>query len=265
MYKEVFFKSWKGLFNNLYLIIPDLLYLAFMTGLGLVLAWFGGFWGVFDYFLGGVTPSTESVLNFLEINWIKLLISAIIFFISSFMVGASIVAFKYILMKNIVMGNKFSFIRVYKTVGGYFWNVVLLRFMIFLIMIPVFVLWGLMFYLGFENQGYLLKILGLIVMILSMVLVKWVFLFVYPVMFLKSNNAYKSLKGSFAFFKNHFKIVLFSWLILVFAAGVFSAIVSLLSSFIVGIILVFAIRSTLNVFIKVWGELFLFYIYDLKS
>ena len=283
-------KSFSYLWKNPILFVPDIvllivtylmLYLIYLyTGVGDLLS-------LLEVAEKGVVG--ETLKSFLSENLLNLLISAGLYIFVTFMIGVSVAVIKYSMVRQILESKKSSLLAGWKEKKHYFWFVVLLRILIFVIgiaaLVVVALIAGLIYLIinPFTSSTVAISIAGAFAVpltVLSLLLVKLLFFFRYPIMFMDTiRNPFRILKRAFRFSMKEKFYVIVTWLV-IFVLGIFSSILlwfvslfltsgtSMLPIAIVTIILTILI-SILNILIKLavelWGTIFLFIRYKQKS
>ncbi|MBS3162561.1 hypothetical protein J4467_01435 [Candidatus Woesearchaeota archaeon] len=242
------FKNLKESFNlfkkNLILILPDAISLLIIYSLLAVVYFYTGASEIMPLVQSAEDASLELMKNFFSENMTQIIISSLLFIIITFFVGVGITAIKFDMITDLMHNKKASLKNSFVKCKPFFWPIVLLRAGIFLIfgigLLLTLILGGLV-YLIFSNWGPdSATMISLAVMIgiglVLFILLKFGLLFVYQMMFLKSNkHPIKLLRESFKLIKNKTSFVLFSGL-MVFAlslivsgvSNIFSQIIELI-------------------------------------
>ena len=207
---------------------------------------------------GAQIKSTINSSNLLT----KLIISLIISVIINLVVGLGTITLRYNLVKNVIQKKKSNFKLAYKTAGKYLLSVfgikILLTF-IYLIPLVVFIPIGLVY--------RPLLILMIILVVITWVIFRFVFLFIYPTLFLKTNKGpVKTIKQTINYFNDNKKHVLltglFVFIVSIIAALIVNSLSSGLGSGFVGltplIIVGLIVKSLVDISVILWSALFLF-------
>ncbi|MBS3153661.1 hypothetical protein J4426_03800, partial [Candidatus Woesearchaeota archaeon] len=126
MYGDFFKESWKRLFKNLELFVPDVI---FYVVSGIVALLIINQLGLSDLFVAGdsLLQSKEALVNFLSTLSPSFILSAIFYFILfvivTFIVGSGTDVAKYNMMTDVLLKKKINFIR--SLTGGakkFFWR-----------------------------------------------------------------------------------------------------------------------------------------------
>jgi len=269
MYVKIFKSALKNF--RFVLIIPDLAIILFAFLLGIL---FVRLSGVYSFLkdIDFVNITQEQLFGLIKdyslTNYMSLLIYGALFFILNFVFGASVLAFKYKLITQVVNKKKVELLKSLKNNFDFAWRVIKYRLFLFLIgvFIVVFLILFLSVFLYFD-----LKILGLILVallfFLIMFLLQLFLYFVYPVMFLENKKVIKSLKSSFCFVKKNFNYAFVIWfvsmLIVVIISTAFNFFDNLLSAEFLYFGFVF-VQVIVNIFLRVYVELVKFYAYKPK-
>ncbi len=180
----------------------------------------------------------EILSQFIKENLAQLIVSGAVFFIISFVIGTSVLIYKYSLVRDLLVEKKMSFSKVWKERRGYFWDVVFVRvftFLITIVALAVALLAGGLLYVVIKPFSetaalYLGVFVGVVLAIALLVLVTLAILFRYPIMFFtKTRSAYRVLAHSYAYLKKHKEYVIVSWLVVLAITIVFGVVSSLLN------------------------------------
>jgi hypothetical protein len=281
--------SFRTLFKNPILFVPDLFYIL-LSYLGLLLlSYYTGFAEVLPLLESGGAGVLDTLKSYVSENLFQLISSTVIFVIFTFVVGVGALSFRYELIKQIIKKEKVSLIRAWKEKRGkVFWNVVFLRILVFLaslvLVIIISLASGLVYLIinPFSNTLAitLTSLVGVFLTILALILLKLGILFRYPVLFLnkKHSNAWKAIKESISLFRKKPYFV-FRTLIIIFIVNIILMIIAWIFNFAFGltqtltipflVILFTIIIGLINTFIDLtsdlWSSIFLFSTYNKKK
>jgi len=281
MYFNIFKKSWYTLKDNLILFIPDLIFAICTLIFGFL---FLKISGILNFLIANAQiESSEVLLSFLRSNFLVIITSFVVFVVTTFFVGASVVSIKYSMMKNIVLNKKISLKNALKECKKYILQVIWLRILIFLI--GVIVLFSLGFITKIVLSGQNTVVLVLVWVLFALIafgFIKILLLFRYPIMFFENDNALNVVRNSIFYFRKNVKHVFIVFLI-IFGVGIlFNLVVApinlliesgrnFLDKFsgnslkIILITLSSFIKSLISLIFIVWADMFLFFSYKLKS
>ena len=266
MQKRVYVRSWKALFNNLLLLLPDIVYTIFSI---FVAIFFGYTSGIVQFITSNIGLNIGDVINlftdFLRQNIFKIIVSVIGFIIVTFFVGVGRDVIKYVMMKEVVEDKKISLKKAWNEKKKFYLHVVRLKVKLFFIYAVVSLIFGMLVsFLGLNDEGgYNIAVLSilLVLMFFAILFLHIIFMFRYAIMFRKEYDSNKTIKESLNLFKNKFVKVMLVFLILLLTwivGGIFSVYVSSLPLFgaffsiLIGLIL------------SLWIDLYLFYSYEAK-
>lgn len=264
---HVFWRSVKNLKFSVF--IPDLYLMVIEILLAFLFLKFTGISELLthpDFIAASIEEKLPLLSLFLSENILTLLFYFVLLVFTSFVLGASLNAMRYGMIRDIVMDKRYYFRKVLRY-GVRFWPIVLVRIIaFFLSVLALLFLSGsymiLKFYLPPSLSLLLVTFLG----IASVFFLKLMFMFTYAIMFLENRGAFYSVKSSFVYFFNNkayvlkvfFIIVLLSSLILPFEylflhyQNLFGLLSFSTLSFLI-------IRNTASAFYTVWSEVFVFY------
>lgn len=287
VYRKLILESAKNLKNNPKLIVPDLMLFFSTTIFGIIFLKILNLLPLLQEILVNKNTIKEVLMSFLQNtqNIVNLVILLIIFFIITFFAGASLMAIKFQMMKDITLNKKPSFIKSMKNVPRYLWGVVGLRILIFIISILIVLL----IYFFFTMVYYLFSI-SIIYGILSAIILSAIALFilavfkisvffVYQILFFEDKSAMESLALSFLYSKKHSLYIILIWCI-TFSAGILFWLITIplnniidiieknlistssaITIFILTMIITAFFRVIINLIYLLWSNLFLFFAY----
>ncbi len=261
-------KSFKNIWKNPVLFVPDLLMSFILSVVFLFVYWYTGaadLWGILQS-AQGIYGS--GITGFLSERWKELIISAVAFFFVTFIFGATTLVFKFMMFRELLTKNGISIRTVWKEKKGYFWPVVILRVSIFLFSILLLLLSvaiGFLVYFFFllifpPNLAQTVAVtLAIIVALCLAVLFKVAILFRYPTMFLEQRkNPLKVLKESYSILRKDTAFVFTTALVTIILLVIFGALIYILNaamnytlSFLVSIFL----ATVLTIFWAIFGQI----------
>ncbi|MAG47979.1 hypothetical protein CL617_05210 [archaeon] len=257
MYWIAFRDSWKRLWKNPILILPDLLYYLFLVVVGyFILRNFG----IIDFFQNYDIDQIQLLLyNFS--NLFGLIVSIAIFAIGAFFIGVGALAWKYYMISNVIENRKLSFFKDFLDSGKKVRSIIFLKILIFAISIIVIFLGLSLVGIGryFGNVTPSLVIVTILEMIFFLLFFVGIY-FRYPILFIKELSAMEAFKESFKLAKKRYDVIIVTFFIAVVVSIALSSILNIFS-FINIILLTQAISIIVNLISGVWGDLFLFQIF----
>lgn len=274
MYKEVFVKSWQDLKGNLILLLPDAIMSLVNMALGILFLKSSGILGLLtspEILTKEITTVAPAIKLFLKENLLKIILSLLLFIITSFMVGSGFTAMKLGAMKDLVKNKKITIRRMIRN-GRYVWQAVSMKMIMFVIGVITF-----LFMLGtgiilstFIFRGYVIIILGILFPLL-MILLQFMLFFRYQAMFLENKHTMVAVKESFTYFLENKKHVAVVWLITTVVSLVTSPLsfyLGLIEEKIITVSLItiigYLVRTAAIVVINVWSDMFKFRTYKIK-
>jgi len=273
MYKEVFWKSVKKLKFSVF--IPDLYFMLIEIVLAFFFIKFTGIASLVnhpDFIAASIEEKLPILGMFISENILTLLLYFAIFFFTAFILGASLNSMRYGMIRDVVLGEKYSFRKVLGY-GVRFWRIVLVRVVLFVL--------GVVAFLFVSGSYMILKaycsiplalFVGTSLGIAAIFFLKLLFMFTYAIMFFKNNGAFASVKDSFVyFFRNKIHVFRVFLIILVFnfvllpfefALAHYQGLFGLLTFY---TILFLVLRNVASAFYTVWSEVLIFYSYRAKQ
>ncbi len=257
--------SIKTLKNNLVLYVPDLLFFTFTLVLSFAFLYFNNLTSVLS---GGLFSIQDKVLDTLASgpSLFKFIISLIVFGIINILVGVSIVTVRFIMITKVINNKRFGFYDIWREDKKYVFSLVGLKIILFFIyLIPTVILLGI---------GLLYKELFLVMllfMVVAFIIIRFVFLFSYPILFLENErNPFKIIKKSSDYFDTNKKHTIITGIIIILTtviingASNFSILSSvnwglyLSSGLILMPIIYLIIRTLVDISVNLWSILFIF-------
>lgn len=279
--RSLFKNSWNILLKKPVLMVPDLIFLIIGAILGYSLLNISGILEIFNPLMAGEI-SDEVIKTFFTDNFVKLIISFSIFIITTFLFGASLVSFKYHLLKKATENSRIYFIKDFKeSQKNNLWKVIGMKIIEFVIIVIGSAIIGALltlvnYFTNNELGSLIMSILILTVSIIFALIFKLALLYRYPVLFYTNTSVWKAIKESALIFKKNKKRVFLVFLIL-FGVNLSFAIIELTGNSLVNITKNIAVLSTTIFFIIVgikailsivqstWADLFIFVTYKSKK
>ncbi len=231
----------------------------------------------------------QVITTFFKDNLSEIILSVITFFVVTFTLGVGVAVVKYSMIKQVLHKKKVSIKKSWNEKKHYFWSVVLLRVTIFLIGVVALILiffFSTVIYMIFNlfvGKTIALSIGGVVaglLTILSIIVLKFVIFFRYPIMFLKEiRNPIVVLRKAYQYLRKNPFYVFVTWLI-IFSLSLVSGIIfwalGVPMNKLIGLISITAVSLTLTVVwtlftgliglvVELWGTVFLFKRYKKKS
>ncbi len=273
MLKQAFLKSVRNLKFSVF--IPDI-YLMFIE---LILAFlFFRFTGLStlitnpQFLVSSIEEKLPALGLFFSENVLTILLYFTVFVFMSFILGSSLNAMRYGMIRDIVLNEQYSFRKVIHY-GSKLFPIVLVRIMVFVS--------GVLAFMFIEGSYTILKSYYspsstiLIITVLGVAFVfflKLLFMFTYAIMFFEKKGAFVSVGSSFNYFLRNkayaFKIflllLLFSVILMPFeyAFTHYQQVFGMFSFYTIAFLVV---RGFAAAFYTVWSEVFVFYSYKLKE
>ncbi|MDP3727962.1 MAG: hypothetical protein Q8R18_00770 [bacterium] len=226
-------ESFRFLRKNPILYLPDILMTAVTSILLYYLYLYTNASGFLALFQSTELASFELIKVFLSENLKEIIISAVTFFLVTFIFGVGVIIFKFSMIREMLIGKKISLINSWKERRGFFWPVVFLRVIVyFLSLISIIIVsvisLGVYFLLFSLNENLALWLafaVWIILGILVLIYIKLAILFRYPIMFLKqTKQPIQIIKESYKALKEQPKYLLETWLIVIVLTIIFWAI-----------------------------------------
>ncbi len=259
-YFKIAGNSVKLMLKNPSLYIPDLIYYAATAVLAYAFLYFNGLTGIFS----GLDIFTLKIREIASSNLLgKLITTFVVFVVLNFIIGLGTISLRYTLIKQLVENHKTNFSDAYKRAGRYVISLFALKILLSLIYLAPIAVFGI---IAIVYKSLLIPMI--ILAILSIIILRFIFLFVYPALFLKiGGGAAKTIKNSSEYFNKNVVHTILTGLF-IFAVSVIIGLISnnLLSSYSIfpllqfNFIIIFAVvaRVLINISLIIWGALFLF-------
>jgi len=262
MKKGMYKKSWQELYNNLYLLWPDVAYF-FISALSLI--FFGYLSGVFQYIsaTGGIGVDVIlRLVDFFRDNMFKTITSLIGFFVFNFLIGVGKDGWKYTMIVGVIEGKKVRLRQIIRDKKGFYKRLVGLKIKVLLLYAVIAAVFGIILGLtgvradGSYNWVILIFITGLLFFTLFTLGI--VLIFRFAIMFLKDYDSSRTIKESFSLFRKHYKKFFFVFMVLFITKFVLTLMIALVANLpYLGLIL----EAGLSLLLLVWADLYIFYTY----
>lgn len=262
------------------IFVPDLVLLLTTLVLGFGLFSFSGMSQIVSGLALSESFQQELFRDLLADKWASLVVGVIVVFVITFIVGVGADILRFSLIKDLVDGKrKLDLVRAWRSSKGMFWDVVVLKILVYLLSILVLLVlalvgWALYLVVGegFSVWPYVgvLSLFGL----LLLALLRLFLLFRYPILFIeRGRSPVDVLMKSFRFVKSNLWYAFLILLIMVITMLVFSLLTSPLSvcldylqaliaagTFWAVIFAYFAklVRGIVSIVYAVWMHLFVF-------
>jgi len=258
---KILSESFSLLRKNPILYLPDLVMIGLTYLLVYVLYLYTGAAQILPLLQSAEAVPMDILRGYLTENLGQIIISTIIFFIVTFVLGVGVVIYKFSMIREMISGKKISLFQSWKEKHGFFWPVVFTRVLVFIIsmvaiglVVALSALVYFLFSLGSPAFGKILAILvGILATIALLLLVQFAILFRYPIMFMtKTRHPVQVLRKSYDLFKKNKSFVLIAWLIILVINIIFGAITYVLSTLITTGISFITIATLAAVFSVLW-------------
>ncbi len=272
MLKQAFLKSIKNLRFSVF--IPDI----YLTFIELILAFlFLRFTGLAtlinnpQFLASSIEEKLPTLGLFFSENVLTVLLYFTVFVFMSFILGSSLNAMRYSMIRDIVLNEQFSFRKVIHY-GAKLFPIVLVRVMVFVSGVLAFMFISgsytiLKSYYSQSSTLFIVAVLG----VAAVFFLKLVFMFTYALMFLEKKGAFSSVGSSFVYFLKNKAFVFKVFLLLLLVSLVlmpfeyaFIHYQQAFGMFSFYTIALLVLRGFAAAFYTVWSEVFVFYSYNLK-
>ena len=263
MYGDFFKESWRRLFKNLELFVPDVI---FYVVSGIVALLIINQLGLSDLFVAGdsLLQSKEALVNFLSTLSPSFILSAIFYFILfvivTFIVGSGTDVAKYNMMTDVLLKKKINFIR--SLTGGakkFFWRYVGMKILTsVMVLLSLFVLYLIYALVAGGNTLVSLVLITLIVMIFFGL---W-FYFLVPILFLKDIGLNPLFVEGFMLLKKKLSVIVLTFLTIFGVGLAVSIIFEIFDMLFKSFLPLLLINIIVAIIIEVWADLFKFMIYN---
>lgn len=284
MYGEVLWKSIKNLKFSMF--IPDIYFLFIDFAVGFLLLKLTGLTALFvdpnqglsilvnnpSFVTGLIGNKLPALAAFISNNIISVVFYLVLFVLLSFILGSSLNSMRYGMIRDVVLGEKYSFSRVINY-GVRFWPIVVVRIIIFLSGIIAYLfLQGSYLILSSYLSSNLTTVIMIVLIVFAVFSLQLLFMFAFAIMFLEKKGALDSVKDSFVYFFRHkgyafivfLTILLVSILLIPFEVA-FIPYQNLAGSITFYLVIILVARSLAVVFFRVWSQVFVFYSYKPKE
>lgn len=249
----MYVKSLKDLFKNPVLFLPDILNYAYTLLAILLIILFLDIKPLLLQ-IQGQTPAiiSQSVISFLSVNLVKIIISFVFFMITTFFISSGLLSAKYNYILDLMKNKQLISANLRNYFKKTYWKIVKLRIYtalaVLIVGIFVSILSSLIYMILPNYQVILIIALALV----SALFASLILFFRYPVMFLKNESPYNSLKQSYKYFMKNRIYVFKIWLIITLT----TAFLSMISKSILQFTIIFPYVVTLIV--SIWLDIYLF-------
>lgn len=273
MYGEALWKSIKNLKFSVF--IPDVYLMCIELILAFLFLKLTGMDTLFlnpNFISAGMEEKLPALGLYVSNNLLTLLLYFAVFALTSFILGASLNAMRFGMIRDIVLGNRYSFKQVINY-GVRFWPIVVVRFVIFLSGVVTFLfLLGCYTILNTYCSAAVTFIVVTALGIIAVLFLKLLFIFTYAVMFLQKKGALASVRYSFFYFfrnkgytlKVFFVLIIFSFFLIPFELVFmhYQRVLGLMGFY---TLLFLVVRNLTSMIYLVWSEVFVFYSYEAKE
>jgi len=276
-------KSYQFIRKNPILLVPDLV-LTVLSSLLLYLAYtYAGIRDVIATLQSAEKEIVAQVLrDYFAQNLINFVLAIVLLVFVTFFFGVGVDIIRYQLVQQAISNKKPSIGKAWKEKRSYFWNIVLLRILLFIVGLVAVAVVLLLGGLSYTLVGLFLndRIAGIVAAIFTVLLggalllvLSFSFFFRYPIMFTKNvKSAYQVLKESYAFFRQQRSYVILTWLVLL-CLGILSLLISTVFNKVfdqnilllqsgwssIGLlVLQEGLQKIFSIIISLWGTVFLF-------
>jgi membrane-anchored glycerophosphoryl diester phosphodiesterase (GDPDase) len=246
-------QSWLDLFGNLKLLIPDVVFIILSGLIGFVILQVSGLFPIIK------TVYIDRDFTIISNVLVRTIISVVLFVVTTFVLGAGIRAVKYNFIKDVIKKKKVDLSKFFSYSNKDVFRVVSVRVLLFLVFFVLMLIIGLVSGLfSFVLSKELIALATMFILGLASIIYSFSILFVYPLMFLKGESPWKSIKISFEYFKKKTKHVVFVWLIIILTSYAITNIISYVFNVTGSLQLVVPVNIIGILFIGVWGLIYLF-------
>ncbi|MBI2107244.1 hypothetical protein HYT57_04630 [Candidatus Woesearchaeota archaeon] len=275
MYQKNFKGSWKLLFNNLELFVPDtvfyivnLIFFVFVLNqLGLVNLLTSS---------NDLLQSKEALTQFLNsldpIFFIKSVFYFLIFFMLAFLTGTGTDTAKFYMIRQLFLKKKLSFSDAFsQSARTFYFKLLGLKIVKFIVLIiPIVLIYILLWYIVPAPESFLealfskaiLLIIALLLSLPFMIFFTLSFYFSEAALFLQKLSIKESLRNSYNFMKNNFLPLIFTILILFGVNLLISLFFNILTKILSPSIVLSTLSFIVVAVVALWGEIFLFSVYS---
>ncbi len=210
--------SFRLLINNKILFFPDLLFYLFSLIIGYYFLHFNGLLLNFNFDYTFLTARIKEIISNSP-SFIKLVYSAVAFILFSIILGIGTTTLKKVMISTLTKNKKIKLSESYKSSSKFWFRLFLLRFILSFLVLFVFFIFFIIGVIIVKFRTSLpilwMALLGLlfILLVLSSLYLKLIFLFVDPIMFLGNKSVFNSIKVSIDYFKINRKNVYMTFLI----------------------------------------------------
>lgn len=200
MYGEVLWKSIKNLKFSMF--IPDIYFLFIDFAVGFLLLKLTGLTALFvdpnqglsilvnnpSFVTGLIGNKLPALAAFISNNIISVVFYLVLFVLLSFILGSSLNSMRYGMIRDVVLGEKYSFSRVINY-GVRFWPIVVVRIIIFLSGIIAYLfLQGSYLILSSYLSSNLTTVIMIVLIVFAVFSLQLLFMFAFAIMFLEKGS-----------------------------------------------------------------------------
>ncbi len=215
------------------LFVPDLVLLLTTLVLGLGLFSFSGMGHVVSSIALSESFQQELFRDLLADKWASLVVGVIVVFVVTFTVGAGADILRFSLIRDLVAGRRrLDLVEAWKSSKGMFWDVVVLKILVYLLSILVLLVLALVGWALYLVAGEGLSVwpyIGVLSLfgLLLLAVLRLFLLFRYPILFIERNKSPMDvLMKSFRFVRGNLWYAFLILIIIVIAMLVFSLLTS---------------------------------------
>ncbi|MFH1456403.1 MAG: hypothetical protein ABIF40_05650 [archaeon] len=282
-YKKNISKAFVILKNYPVLFLPDLIFYILFSFSVYFFYKYSGLAG----FLGSTILNTGTNIQlfqtFLTTNFAQIIISVIIFFLITFVIGVSIYAIKYSLIKQILEKKLVSFKRELFLSQKYIYKIILIKICIYILgILAIFIITVLsaLFYVSLNTlqpelaNPFTAAFAGILIVV-ALLLIKLGFLLRYPILFLeKDKSIIEVLKKAFTLFYKKPVSIFLIWLTIIIVTFAFNFGQAIIDLIIYSInvqnitiqttlaILVVLLGIAIKLIQILWADVYLFLVYN---
>ena len=272
MYSKIINKSWKDLFDNGQVFIPDLLFVIVTFILGIITLYMSGVAGEVISLFKLINSESGSAFALMGIgqvladNILRVILSMLFFVFTTFFIGAGFEAVRYGMFRDLLAKKKINFIKSFVRLNKeFYWKLILMRIFVFLIFLAGLAAVGLVFGLLSVASVALGFVAGVLLLIVLFIYFLLMLFFVVPIVFTEKKKLTQSFKMSFKYSKKYLGHVVLSLLILIGIMILVSIAVNIILIPFQTLILVNLVLSSLLYLIpSVWSKYFVFVAYKSK-
>lgn len=260
--------SFKILFNNPKLFIPDLIGIIISFAIGIFFINYNKLSSIDIYNPEIAAQIAKNIVNHPP-TFKKFLISIFVAILIAVALNLSIAAMRYIMIRKSIRKENISIINSYKESYNYIWKIMLIRiFTIMLYLIPATIFVTVLILLNISQT--LLAVLTIIIFLILILVVSSIFLFIYPEMIFKNKSAILTIKETYVKFKSNYKKSIATFIISILITYSFIILTNLLLTyfgirvlqfkpiFSILFVYIWIVKPLIQIPIRVWSDIFIF-------